>query len=128
MAAELVAHLGTNDAREVERRIADGDEQARLVYNAMAYQVAKQIGAMVAALGTAPDAIVITGRLARSAMLVGWVSEKTSFLGRIVVYPGGEEIRALVTGVPRVLSGEEPPRRYADACANLHSTASGRPG
>ena len=59
-------------SREVERRIAAGDEHAGLVYRAMAYQVAKEIGAMAAALGTAPDAIVLTGGLAYSRLFVAW--------------------------------------------------------
>ncbi len=111
----LVAHLGTNDAREVEQRIAEGDRKAALVYRAMAYQVAKEIGAMSAALGTAPDAIVITGGLAHSRLLVDWIRERVSFLGRVLVYPGEEELSALAAGVLRVLRGEEQAKRYGSA-------------
>lgn len=108
----LVAHLGTNDGQEVERRIAEGDERALLVYRAMAYQVGKEIGAMAAVLGTAPDAIVLTGGLAHSQRFVDLVSERVSFLGRLLVYPGGEEMRALAAGTLRVLRGEEEAKRY----------------
>ena len=69
----LVAHLGTNDAREVERRIAAGDAQARLIYEAMAYQIAKEIGLMSTVLYGEIDAIVITGGLAHSQMLIDWI-------------------------------------------------------
>ncbi len=110
----LVAHLGTNDARQVEQRIAGGDQRASLVYRAMAYQVAKEIGAMAAALGTAPDAIVITGGLANSTPLVDWIRERVSFLGPVLVYPGSEEMSALAAGVLRVLRGEEQARTYGN--------------
>jgi len=103
----LMAHLGTNDGREVERRIGMGDGQALLVYRAMAYQVAKEIGAMAAALGAAPDAIVLTGGLANSRLLVEWIGERVRFLGPVVVYPDGDEMDALAKGALRVLRGEE---------------------
>ncbi len=121
----LMAHLGTNDGREVERRIAEGDDRALLVFRAMAYQVAKEIGAMVAVLGTAPDAIVITGGLAHSERFVRWLAERVSFLGRVIVYPGEEEMRALALGVLRVLRGEELPKSYATERDRLASWKAG---
>ncbi len=111
----LVAHLGTNDGREVERRIAEGDKRALLVYRAMAYQVCKEIGAMATVLGTAPDAIVLTGGLAYSQMIVDWIVDRVSFLGRVMVYPGGEEEAALARGALRVLHGEEQVRIYGQS-------------
>ncbi len=110
----LVAHLGTNDGREVERRIAQGDRRALLVYRAMAYQVSKEIGAMAAALGAAPDAVVLTGGLAQSEMFVGWISERVGFLGRMLVYPGGDEMAALARGAVRVLRGVEKALGYGE--------------
>lgn len=115
----LVAHLGTHDCQEVERRIAAGDERALLVYRAMAYQVAKEMGAMAAAVGSAPDAVVLTGGLAHSQLFVGWIAERVSFLGRVLVYPGGEEMAALAAGTRRVLRGEEQARRYGESITRL---------
>ncbi len=111
----LVAHLGTNDGQEVERRIAAGDRKALLAYQAMAYQVCKEIGAMAAALGAQPDAIVLTGGLAFSDLFVGWITERVSFLGRFLVYPGGDEMAALAAGARRVLLGEERARLYGES-------------
>ncbi len=111
----MMAHLGTSDARAVEARIASGDEHAELVYRAMAYQVAREIGAMSAALGKRPDAIVLTGGLAFSESFVRMVSARISFLGRIIVYPGGEEMKALALGALRAMRGIEEARRYGDA-------------
>ncbi len=108
----LVSHLGTNDAREVEKRIENGDSYARLVYEAMAYQVSRTIGEMAAVLKGEIDAIVITGGIANSKMLVDWIKERVSFLGNILIYPGEDEMEALALGALRVLRKEEEPKIY----------------
>lgn len=109
----LVAHLGTNDAREVERRIAQGDAHAKLVYEAMAYQIAKEIGAMATVLKGNVDAIVLTGGLAHSRMLMDWIRERVEWIAPILIYPGQDEMLAMVQGVLRVLRGEEEAKEYA---------------
>ena len=108
----LVAHLGTNNAIEVERRIAAGDEHARLIYEAMAYQIAKEIGAMATVLCGHVDAIVLTGGLAHSEMLCGWLRQRVGWIAPIMIYPGQDEMRAMVEGVLRVLEGEEKAYEY----------------
>jgi len=108
----LMAHLGTMDAREVEARVAGGDEKARLVYEAMAYQVAKEIGAMAAALGGGLDGVVLTGGLAHSEQFCGWVERRVAFLGPLFRFPGEFEMEALALGALRVLRGEEAPVPY----------------
>jgi len=109
----LVAHLGTNSAVEVERRIGAGDARARLVYEAMAYQIAKEIGAMATVLMGQIDAIVITGGLAHSDMLLGWIRDRVAWIAPIMVYPGEDEMLALAQGALRVLQGEETARTYS---------------
>jgi butyrate kinase len=108
----LVAHLGTNSAVEVEKRIEAGDKYARLVYEAMAYQIAKEIAAMAAVLKGQVDAIVVTGGVAHSEMLVGWIRERVSWIAPLMVYPGEDEMLALALGALRVLRGEEEARDY----------------
>jgi butyrate kinase len=108
----LVAYLGTNDAGEVEKRIKNGDIYAKEVYEAMAYQIAKEIGAMATVLKGNVDAIVLTGGLANSKMLVNWISERVSFIAPVIVIPGEDEMRALALGVLRVLRGEEKAKEY----------------
>jgi butyrate kinase len=108
----LVAHLGTNSAVEVEQRIADGDAYARLVYEAMAYQIAKGIGAMSTVLEGQVDAVVLTGGAAHSEMLVAWIRERVDWISPVVVYPGEDEMLALAQGALRVLRGEEEARAY----------------
>jgi butyrate kinase len=108
----LLAHLGTNDAQEVERRIAAGDAHAQLVYAAMAYQIAKEIGLMATVLKARPDAIVLTGGLAYSAMLVGWIRERIEWIAPLLVYPGEDEMLSMAEGALRVLRGEEKVKEY----------------
>ncbi len=108
----LVAYLGTNDAVEVENRIAQGDDKARLIYEAMAYQAAKEIGACSAVLNGRVDAVVITGGLAYSSMLVKWIKERVDFIAPVMVYPGEDEMEALAIGGLRVLTGKEPVKIY----------------
>jgi len=96
----------------VEERIEAGERQAREVFEAMAYQIAKEIGAMATVLRGSPDAIVLTGGLASSALLTGWIRERIEFLGPVIISPGQDEMQALAMGVLRVLRGEEEARDY----------------
>jgi len=108
----LSAYLGTNSAQEVERRIEAGDGQARIVYEAMAYQIAKEIGAMSTVLRGRVDRIVLTGGLAASRPLTGWITERVGFIAPVIVYPGEDEMLALASGALRVLRGEERALEY----------------
>ena len=108
----LVAHLGTNDGIEIVRRIHDGDEHARLILEAMAYQIAKEIGLMATVLKGEVDAIFLTGGLAQIEMLNDWISERTAWIAPILVYPGQIEMLALAQGAWRVLSGVEAALEY----------------
>ncbi len=108
----LIAYLGTNDGREVDARIEQGDKQAELVYRGMAYQIAKEIGAMAAVLDGNVDAILLTGGFAYDKMLMGWLSDKVKFIAPVKVYPGEDEMGALAAGALRVLRGEEEVQTY----------------
>ncbi len=108
----LVAHLGTNSAVEVENRIAAGDQHARLIYEAMAYQIAKETGAMATVLKGQVDAVVVTGGVAHSKMLLDWIRERVSWIAPLMVYPGEDEMLALAQGALRVLRGEEGAQAY----------------
>jgi len=111
----LVAYLGTSDAREVVRRIKQGDEWAKRVYRAMAYQIAKWIGKMAAVLKGEVDFIVLTGGLAHEKeFLVPWITERVSFIAPVLVFPGSNEEKALALSALRVLRGEEKPKNYSE--------------
>lgn len=108
----LVAYLGTNDGREVKKRIDAGDEQAKLIYKAMAYQVGKEIGSQCAVLKGDIDAIVLTGGLAYDNMFIDWIKEMVSFMAPVMVYPGEDELLALAHGALRVIIGGEKAKTY----------------
>lgn len=110
----LVAYLGTSDGRDVEAMIEAGDKKAELVYEAMAYQVAKEIGACAAVLKGKVDAILITGGISYSKMFVDMIKERVAFIADIKVYPGEDEMLALAQGGLRVLKGEEEAQVYPE--------------
>jgi len=103
----LVAYLGTNNAREVEERILNGDARAKFIYEGMAYQIAKGIGSLATVLRGDMDCIALTGSLAYSAMLTGLIKDQIGFLAPIEVFPGENEMEALALGGYRILTGEE---------------------
>jgi len=108
----LAAYLGTTDAVKVEAAVKAGDAKAELIYRAMAYQVAKDIGAMAAVLAGDVDAVVLTGGLAHSGMLTGWVEKQVQFIAPVCIFPGEDEMEAMAEGALRILRGEETPRTY----------------
>jgi len=113
----LYSYLGTKDLMEVERRIASGNEQARTVFDAMAYQIAKEIGAMAAVLRGRVNAVLVTGGMAHSQRLIERLTEYVSWIAPITLYPGEDELQALVEGALRVLRHEEQSRTLVLGCA-----------
>lgn len=109
----FVAYLGTNNAIEVEKAALAGDEKAKLVHDAMGYQVAKEIGKCAAVLSGKVDAIILTGGMAYGKPMVEIIKERVAFIAPVVVYPGEDELLALAQGAIRVLSGEEKAKVYA---------------
>ena len=110
----LVAHLGIADAREVEKRIADGDAQAKLVYDGMLYSAARAIGGLAAGADGRVDRVILTGGIAHSDLFTGWVEERVRFIATVLRYPGEYEMEALALGALRVLTGEETPKVYSE--------------
>lgn len=110
--AGLVAHLGTNDAREAIARAEAGDERASLVLDAMAYQIGKEIGAMATVLAGRVDAVILTGGLAHAGYLTERIGRLVSFIAPVQVVPGEDEMLALAEGAWLVLSGQEQPQEY----------------
>lgn len=108
----VVAYLGTTDMREVEAMIAEGNEKAKIVYRAMAMQVAKEIGSLTPVLKGAVDAIIITGGIAHSERFVRLITERVKFIAPILVFPGEAEMEALAEGALMVLKGEKTAREY----------------
>ena len=105
-----VAHLGTNSGIEIGKRIEAGDAKAALFYEAMAYQISRDIGAAVATLSGKVDAVLLTGGLAYDK--TNWIKDRVDFVAPVVIYPGENEMEALAFGVLRVLEGQEKAKQY----------------
>ncbi len=110
----LYSYLGTLDGREVEKMIQDGDNYAKLIYDAMAYQIGKEIGSYSAVLCGNINNVILTGGLSHSDYLVEKIRDMISFLGEVVVYPGEDEMDALNKGALRVLQGQEKSKVYEE--------------
>ncbi len=106
------AYLGTNDMREIIKRIEAGDEKAKEVKAAFIYQLSKNIGAMASVLKGKVDAIIVTGGIAYNQSVIDSIKEYCGWIAPFVVYPGEDELLALVQGGLRVLNGEEAAKEY----------------
>jgi butyrate kinase len=108
----VVAYLGSNDMRQIEQMSLEGHELAGQVLQAMAYQVAKEIGAQAAVLSGKVDAIVLTGGIAYDVAFSKQIKERVQFIAPVLILPGEEELEALALGALRVLRNEETPQEY----------------
>ena len=93
--------------------IEKGDNYAQLIFEAMCYQIAKEIGAMATVLKGRVEAIILTGGIAHNEILVNRIKDRTGWIAPIVVYPGEEEMKALAQAVIRVLNGVEKVKIYS---------------
>ncbi len=118
----FIDHLGTADALEVTRRIENGDRYAKMVWDAMIYQIGKAIGAMAVTLCGNVDAVLLGGGLVHSEDLVRRIKEYCSFIAPVYAYPGEFEMEAMAAGALRVLTGEEELQVYKGAANNATIT------
>ena len=107
----LVAYFNSNDCKEIEDKM-DTDPKAKLIIDALIYQVSKEIAAASVAVCGKVDAILITGGIAYSKYIFGEIEKRVSFIAPVKRYPGEDELKALAFGAIRVLTGEEEPKIY----------------
>lgn len=108
----LVDHLGLSDVQEIIKRIREGDTRAKLIYDAMIYQIGKYIGAYAAVLKGRVDAILLSGGIVNDPYLTEGITDMVKFIAPVRVYPGEFEMEALASGAIRVLEGSETPKIY----------------
>jgi butyrate kinase len=108
----LTAHLGTNDVREVEQRIQNGDEHARLILDAMIYSISRWLSSLAPSTNGHVDAIILTGAIAHSEYVTNGLKRRLSFLAPVHVYPGEDELTALAMNVLRAMRGEQEIKEY----------------
>ena len=108
----FVAYLDTNDARDVLKKVSEGDEKAKLIYDAFIYQISKTIGEMATVLEGKVDKILLTGGIAYSEKVVNDITKRVGWITEVKAYPGEDELLALAQGAIRVLSGKEEAKIY----------------
>ncbi len=111
-AGGFVHHAGISDALELSNRASAGDEQARMLWNTMIYQIQKEIGAMAVVLKGKVDGILLGGGMVHNKDLVAQITEACSFIAPVSAYPGEFEMEAMAAGAIRVLNGEEELKTY----------------
>lgn len=107
-----VAYFATNNAYEIELMAIEGDEKARLIQDAMSYQIAKTIGAMATVLHGKVDGIILTGGIANNPMVCEYIKKMVSFIAPVIIYPGEDEMHALAMNGLMLLKGEIEAREY----------------
>ncbi len=111
----LFAYMGLKDATIVERLAREGNAKAKLIQDAMAYQISKEIGAMAAVLGGEVHAIILTGGIAHNPDLTAYIKEHVSFIAPVFIYPGEDEMKALAQNGALLLNGQIKAREYSTA-------------
>ena len=106
------AYLGTNDMRDVMKKVNEGDAKAAEMVDAFTFQVAKDMGSMACVLKGKVDQIIVTGGIAYNAPVIDALKERAGFIAPFTVYPGEDELLALTQGALRVLNGEEEAMKY----------------
>lgn len=108
----LTSLLNTNNTIEVQEMIDGGDENAKLIYEAMAYQVAKGIGELATVVNGEVDHIILTGGIAYSEIFTAWIKKRVEFIAPVIIAAGENELESLAQGTLRVLTGEEEANIY----------------
>lgn len=108
----LVSHLNTNSAIEVEKMIEANNQYAKEIYETMAYQIAKGIGALATTVNGDVDFIILTGGVSYSKILTNWIKTRVKSIAPVKIIPGTREMEALALGIIRVLEGEEKAKLY----------------
>lgn len=108
----LMSYLGTNSGLKVEEMIKNGDKYALEVYEAMAYQVSKEIGSIAAVLKGNVHAIIFTGSIAYSKMFTDFIKDRVQWIAKIADMPGEDEMQSLAESAYRFLTGKEGVKEY----------------
>ncbi len=108
----MISYLGTNDMKEIVNKVNSNDKYAKLVFEAMCYQIAKEIGAMATVLKGNIEAIILTGGISYNKEVTRDIKQRVSWIAPVIIYPGEKELEALAFAALRVLNDEEKPKEY----------------
>lgn len=110
----LKAYLGTSDLNKIEQDIQEGNAEAKLVYDVMAYQISKEIGALATTMDGYVDAIVLTGMFDDDGLLKKTITNRVKWIADVFVYPGENILESLAEGALRVMTEVEQVKRYEE--------------
>jgi butyrate kinase len=108
----LSSWFGTSNSDTIHEMVEAGDPKAKLIWNAMIYQITKWIGSMACVLHGEVDGIVLTGGLMRFQDVYDGINEACGWIAPVTVYPGEAEMEAMAYGALRVLRKEETAKTY----------------
>jgi butyrate kinase len=108
----MVAYLNTNNFKDVCIMAQSGDEKAKLIRDAVSYQIAKEIGAMASVLHGKVDAIILTGGMAYQESNIKAIRTMVEYISDVVVYPGEDEMKALAFNALLAMDGKIEIREY----------------
>ena len=109
----LSSYFGTSNSDVIHKLVEQEDPKAVRVWNAMIYQVCKQIGAMSTVLEGQVDGIVLTGGLLRFDDVKNQIEKRCGWIAPISVYAGEYEQEALASGALHVLTGKKEALQYS---------------
>lgn len=121
--AGLAAHLGSTDIQAIVARIEKGDDYARLVLDAMIYQIAKHVAALTPVFRGKVDAILITGGIAYSDYVMSRLLPQIDFIAPVEIFPGEDELEALALNALGALDGSLPVQTYVQKKTNHQTIA-----
>jgi butyrate kinase len=107
------APRGAPDLVEALARAERGDTRAAIVLQTAGYRIAKAVGELATVLEGEVDAVLLTGGLAGAGPIVADVCRRVEWIAPVFLYRDQSELLALAEGALRVLTGEEPAKRYA---------------
>ena len=90
-----VSYVGTTDFRVVCAKVVEGDPKFTEAYQALVYQLSKDIGAMASVLHFDVDAIVYTGGMAYEQFFCDDITTYVGKIAPVIRMPGEEEMRSL---------------------------------
>ncbi len=108
----LSSHFGTSNSDAIHQLVEEKDPYACLIWQAMIYQINKQIGAMATVLHGEVDAIVLSGGLLRFEDIVEGIKHSCTFIAPIVIYPKEREMKTMAEAGLAVLEGKEKANIY----------------
>ena len=102
----IMAYLGTNSLNMVLSMVDSHDDNARVILEAMAYQIAKEIGSMATVLACRVDAILIMGAIMNSKFFANALTHRIEKLAPVSVYPIVNDLDSLAMNGAGIIRGE----------------------